>query len=266
MARMIGAFKIIGKLGDVSAYQRKDSGDTVFVRYSGGPTSAQIKNSPSFENFRERSREFGGCGKGGGVLRKGALPVSELRDYNIVSEFNKICNSLLALDTTSPPGERRISFSKARFLFEGFNFNKNRLLDTVLRNPIYCSVQRETCSASIDIPEVVPRINFFPPDNKAIYRFALSFSIIHDMGYTPWLGYQPLNDQFQDRPVNVFSDWHKVDHRHEAQQVNISIPNGIVNDTANLILAIGIEFRTSLEGEEGLCKKNGGVAKILAFR
>ena len=268
MARMIGPFTVIGRLGNVSVYKRKGS-DEVFVRMKGGPSAETIKKSPSMQNLREHNIEFGGCGRSGGLIKDATDPVSYLRDFNIVSEFNSYCTSLLPFDTTSLHGERAISFSKGRSLLEGFNFNRPVTLDSVLRTPIYCTVSRDTCSASIDLPEVVPEINFYPPANNALYRFLLSFCIINDMIYEKGMGYIPLveaGSQTSFFPKQIYTDWQKIDNTMAARRIDMNIPDVSIGETTSILLAVGIELRTSKQGDSTAVRKNGGFGKILAFR
>lgn len=170
---------ITGSLGMFSFYKRKDS-DKIIARTKGGATRKQIQKSPKFALTRLNNDEFGGAAKGGCAIRQAIFHIRHLADYNFTPPLNALCRSIMRFDAEGELGNRMMRFSAYHHLLDGFNLNKRYPFNNVVKPPIYCTIDRDTATATIQLPELTPGINLSLPWQYPMYRIVLSIGIISD--------------------------------------------------------------------------------------
>jgi hypothetical protein len=52
----------------------------------------------------------------------------------------------------------------------GFNLNRRRLLDATILNPFSYTLNRGSLTARVEVPALLPGINFTPQGNYSFYR------------------------------------------------------------------------------------------------
>jgi hypothetical protein len=264
MAQLKGDFSFIGSLGNVSAYKMRGC-EHVVLRTKGGASRDKIRSLPSFARTRELNKEWGACAKAGAAVRRAISPVKHMADYNISGPLNALAKTIQKLDTIHPRGSRAIYFTKYKELLAGFSLNNANTLDSIVRRPITYTINRETGSAAISLPELIPGINFNNLFKNPFFRFVVALGNISDVEYKDDIkDFQPVNTQ-QKQCASVVTDWHSSFVPFAGQTIDLMINNGQrPEDCDTLILSAGIEFGNPMSGNEVVQIKYSGSAKIIA--
>ena len=272
MAKFNAPFSYTGTVSNISVYKVRGS-DTPIVRTKGGPTKRQIKTKPSFEITRKNNMEFGGRAKIAGQVLYALRPLKYLGDYNTAGPLNSLFIPIQELDTEHEKGERNIVLSKNPGLLQGFNLNRRTPFDTIVANPLAYTLSKETLTASITFPALIPGINFFVPEKYPWYKFIVIVGTVEDMFYDS-KGYQPQRGYGKEMNSWVLeeSDWMTVHAGAPAvskQYTKLGDCYGGVAEIAklssySLLLAVGIAFGTMQKGQIEMVKYVGG-GKILGM-
>jgi hypothetical protein len=258
MARLKGAIDFTGKLADLSTYKRRDM-DGTFVRTPGGASRNKIKTAKSFERTRENNREWTGCGKAAGRLRWALMFVRHLADHNITAEFSRLCKMIQLQDTGNDRGQRSILLSRHRDLLEGFRITQKNPFDGVVRLPLKYEIIRETGSAWVQLPNLIPEIHLFIPWQYPLFRFVISLQAITDLHYN-----YPLQTTYA-APV-AYTGWQPTGQNYTEQLIELQL-EGVpkLDDSCTLILSVGLEMGTPISNTITNTVKYAGCAKILAL-
>lgn len=270
MGKFKPPFSYTGSVSNISVYTVRGS-DQQIVRTKGGPTKRQIKTKPSFATTRKNNMEFGGRAKIAGQVLYALRPLKYLGDYNTAGPLNSLFIPIQELDAEHEKGQRNIVLSKNPGLLQGFNLNRRTPFDTIVANPLVYTLSKETLTASITFPVLIPDINFFVPGKYPWYKFIVIVGIIEDMFYDP-KGYQPQHGREMYSSVLDESDWLTVHAGVPAvtnQYTALKDCYGDISKIAklnsySLLLAVGIAFGTMQKGQIEMVKYVGG-AKILGM-
>jgi hypothetical protein len=263
MARLSSEITFIGSLGNVSAYKMKGM-DKIIVRMKGGASKEMIKSSPAFALPRRYMFEFGGRSTASKLIMRMLWPQKPLADYNIAGLLNGLMKPVQQFDDTSALGKRNIELSKCPWILNGFPLNRQTPFESIVRTSLNCSVSRESLSAHVEIPALLPGINFIPPKRYAMYSFIATLGVVPDLFYheAKYRPSHPDYDNFVSKRIN--SDWFTVKKGSAANSLDLAL-NAIPPDNAfTLVLSIGIRFGSLVDGDIVEQEKNVGAAKILA--
>ena len=261
MARLTGGIDFTGKIGGLSAYKRKDM-DGTFVRTPGGASRKRIQKAKSFERTRENNLEWKGCGKAAGRIRWALLFVRHLADHNITAEFSKLCKVMQLQDTENPRGERSILLSKHRDLLEGFRITQKNPFDGVVRHPLKYEIIRETGSAWVQLPNLMPEINLFIPWRYPLFRFVISLQAITDLHYN----YPVYTQKDTDTAPVAYTAWQPTGENYTGERIELQLKGGQkLNDAWTFILSVGLEMGTPISNNVVNTVKYTGCARILTL-
>jgi len=257
-----------GKLGDLSAYRMRGCSKIV-VRRKGGPNPEELKKGDNYINTRRTMTEFGGCSRMGWHVRMTMNSIRRLSDYNFGSDINSIMRRVQLQDGTGDWGRRNIILSDHARILEGFSTTQEMpRFDSIVRNPPYYTLDRATCSARVDIPELIHSINYFPQNNHASFRITATLGIVPDLffdvakkEYLPHTWYN--RGAFG---VDASTEWCPSQEGMEATTLQLSMDQMPPEEGWTLVLSIGIEFGSLREGGRIKEVKRFGAAKILALR
>ncbi len=264
MAKLDGLNSFAGSLSNVSVYKMRGV-DQLVMRTKGGASKQKIKKSPAFTKTRLLNAEWGGCAKAGGSIKAALFPVAHLNDYNISGPLNALAKIIQLTDTVNPLGERHILFSKNRRLLEGFQLNRQTNFDALIRHPLHYTLSRKSGKATVQVPELIPGINFHPYWPHPLFRLVLSLGVIPDL-VPGQLGYQAATAPGEYYTNVIQSDWLLSGTPAAAQSHTIQMQGDTpLTDSASLMLAIGIEFGTPLTANLIKPVPRAGCAKILAL-
>ncbi|MBT1690483.1 hypothetical protein [Dawidia soli] len=263
-----GPFAFTGKLDMFSAYRMRGV-DGIVVRRKGGPSGEKVKTAESFKNTRHTMSEFGGCSRHGSYVRKALLQIRHLADYNFGSDINSILRQVQLRDGTGEWGRRRITLSEHTRLLEGFSTTqKAPAFDSIVRAPLYYTLDRQTRSARIDLPELLRDINYFPQNNHAMFRLTVTLGIVPDVTYdVPSKEYLP--PAWYSRAYNSIStstEWNPSLEGMATTTLELAMGAALPPDDAwTLMLSIGIEYGAFRENGNIKEVPRFGAAKILAL-
>jgi len=265
MAQLIGEVLFTGSLENLSAYKMRGT-DKIVLRRKGGPTRKQVKHSPKFVNTRQNNAEFGGRAKAAQHIKRILYPLMFLADYNITGPLNALLQPIQKLDTENQRGQRHIQLSKEPRLLEGFTLNRKYLLDSIVRTPVSYTIHEQKEEATVDIPALIPGINFMVPGNYAWYQF------IAIMGQVPDLFF--IRDSYQTknkRGVGDFytkiesTDWLPVNTPAPARKLELKGSPQRKPEACSNLVALGIAFGT-IRNNNIEPVKYIGAAKILGVK
>jgi hypothetical protein len=263
-----GPFAFTGKLDMLSAYRMRGV-DKIVVRRKGGPSAEKVKTSPSFKNTRRTMSEFGGCSRHGSYVRMAMHQLRRLSDYNFGSDINSIMRQVQLRDGTGEWGRRSITLSDHTRLLEGFPTTyKAPSFDSIVRTPVYYTMDRTNRSARIEIPELLRDINYFPQNNHAMFRLTVTLGIVPDVTfdvaakeYLPPTWYDPSYYS-----IDTSTDWNPSREGMESTVLALAMDVLPPDNRWTLMLSIGIEYGAFREGGKIDEVKRFGAAKILALR
>jgi hypothetical protein len=262
-----GPFAFTGKLDMLSAYRMRGV-DGIVVRRKGGPSREKIKTGASFANTRRTMSEFGGCSRHGSYVRMAMLQIRHLSDYNFGSDINSVMRQVQLRDGTSEWGRRRITLSEHTRLLEGFStVRKAPSFDSIVRAPVYYTMDRANRSARIDIPELLRDINYFPQNNHAMFRLTVTLGIVPDVTFDiPSKEYLPPD--WYDRGYNsieMSTDWSPSLEGMKSTTLELAMDALPPDDRWTLMLSIGIEYGSFRENGKIKEVPRFGAAKIMAL-
>ena len=262
MAQLEGPISFTGSLRALSAYKRRGS-DKIILRTKGGATKEQIKTYPSFDITRRLNTEFGGCSKACAWIRRMLHPFKSVTDFNLVGPVNSLLKGIQVMDTESEFGKRHVQLSRNPRILEGFNFNRSHLFESIVKNPVYYTLSKESLQATVDIPALLPEVNFTPPGNYPLYQFIVSLSIVPDWLYNEF-GYRMNGDYSKAIDDDIYTDWFHTGNGSPSMQLKLQLPNKPNADSFTCMLALGIGFGVMKYGEVRPVKYMGG-GKILGM-
>ena len=266
MAILNGSIKFVGAIEGLSAYKMRGS-DNIILRRKGGASKKKIKNSPNFKNTRLNNAEFGACSNIGKSFRYTMRYVSHMADFNISGPINAIMKMIQKLDSHHEWGKRAIYISQNKAMLEGFNLNKSKIFDSVLRCGIEHQIEREKAKATVYLPEIWTHLHLYNPENYALYRIIICMGLLSDYEFNESMNkYYPLNEKDNEKISYVQSEWQATTGLSPNNVLELEIQNiKTLTENDTLVLSIGIEFGYPLTNKLIQPIKYSGSAKILAL-
>ena len=261
MPKLIGPITYTGTFNNMTAYKMRGS-DKIILRMKGGASKEQIKNSTCFAQVRKNNAEFGASAKAAARIRLALTYIKHLADPGSTGRLNSLCKTILKQDSVNLHGQREVSFAKHGQLLEGFNFNKELLLNSVIRHPFSCTVNRDTGSATLLIPALIPGVNFYSPPQHHLCRFIIVLGLVPDITFKTD-SYLPI-PQIGSRET-VHSEWFSTRNQLDEQRFELQFQNftGLENSNS-MILAIGVEYGQAVSNKVIERVPYAGCASILA--
>jgi len=194
--------------------------------------------------------------------------ITHMNDYNISGPINAIMKMIQKLDKISRWGTRAIYISRNKTLLEGFNLNKIKIFDTVLRCGLQYDINRELAKATVYLPDIWAHLHLYNPDNHALYRIVVCLGVFSDYEFSEVEGgYTPINVKNNVVYTSVKStDWQPTKGLNTNNVLELELDNKLIlTDNDTLVLSIGIEFGQPLTNQLIQPIKYSGSAKILAL-
>lgn len=251
-----------GNIDGLSFYKMKGVKKTV-VRRSSGHTKDQLKNDPNLQQFKQEGAEFAGRACMSKFLMRALTFQKPMADYNISGPLTALMKSVQKLDKVHGRGERNIPLSEHPWFIKGFSLNKNHPFDSVIRFPVTGIVDRETLSAKVYIPQMMPGINFAPPVNHPYYAFRVSLAVVPDIVFAQGR-YEPSHRSYSENSATcVNSQWFSLQEGSPAQEIEINV-NAIPPDIYfTLVLSVGVYYGELKALNKIAQVPHAGSAKIL---
>lgn len=262
MAKLVGNVQFTGTLSDLSAYKRRGS-DKIILRRKGGASKHQIKTGDNFVRVRENNSEFGGSATAGKGVRFAFTPLKHLAEPGMTGQVNALCRAITAMDTVGEKGKRSVRFSLYHHLLDGFNLNRELLFNTVVRHPVSFTFSRVDGSVSLNMPALLPGLNFYTPPQYHLYRFIIVLGVVPEFVHGPvrYTTEKPEHNTWQSHET----EWRPVKETIAEQQFQLQLKDpGRLKDTDTLILSMGIAFGYPVSNNFIQTIRHAGAGMILA--
>jgi hypothetical protein len=242
MASNNGPFDLNGSLYNLNFYRRRDV-DKNLVRQKTGPTKEQILHDPRFALTLKNCTEFDGLSKASKWIRRVLYPLEAVRDYNWAGTLTGLLKPVQKLDGVSKYGERSLLLSQHPHLLEGFRLSRQTPFDSILRTSISCRVDKAALGARVELPQLVPGVNFGASTPHPYYRVVAALGVVPDLFYSPY-GYTPAEEPGQYVPQAVYTDWLGTKSARPESVLELTLPYAVPFPSYSLVLAVAVSFGT----------------------
>ena len=263
MAQLEGPFQFTGNLHNLSAYKMKGS-DKIIVRMKGGATKERIHSGPEFVRTRENNSEFSGRSRASFWVRDVFHSIRKIADYPLSGAMTGRMTRIQKLDLESFRGERNLYISRHPGLLEGFPLNKRTSWDSVVEVPLHYQLSKETYSLHLELPKLIPGLNFQPRRDLPLYRISVLLGIVPDIYFSP-NGYGPKKGYTPHQKKKWESAWHTTARGSEPQTADLKLDFNPPDADHSLMLAVGLSYGKMLSEKEVEMVKNVGAGKIVAL-
>lgn len=262
MAKLTGGFAFSGSLGDISAYRKKGTNYTI-IRRKGGPAKERIQKDPNFKQTRLNNNEWRGCVLALKALIRAVFAVKHLADYPYSSTLQAVCKSIQNEDNIQEKGKRSVLISQQPHRLEGFGFNRENYFETLLRHPLHYSVDKIEGKARVEVPSLIPGINFHNPKGEPLYRLVAILGVVPDIVFDETMQrYRPVNQEIP-YPAECKTSWYCWKEGSGPQSLELQLENWDPVQGLTLILSAGIEFGTPITNADIKPVKYAGSARVL---
>jgi hypothetical protein len=254
-----------GSIGDLSFY-RMSGYDGIVVRMKGGPSSERVKTHPRYQRTRENGVEFGGGSTAGTHIRRMLDKQITGPQHGIHGSLNARLRNLVYYDKASKRGERHVLISQGGQELEGFPLNKETMFDAVVAGTLTCTPSRETFSARLDIPALMPGSNLNLPVKLPMYRIVATLIYVPDFLYAgPKTKYQPAPGHITNGTVMAETPWYPAVEGSPATTLDLQLtmPTPPPDESYSLLVAVAIHQGEVYQGMRVQKVKKAGAAKIL---
>ncbi|KAH0536070.1 hypothetical protein FGG08_007019 [Glutinoglossum americanum] len=171
MARQSNIFTSEGKVGQASFYKSRKKG--YLVRQKGGVSAARMASDPAFANTRRNAAEFGRAGNANKLLRTAFGPLlTNNRSGGAVQRLSRHFMEIVQADTTSNFGDRTVLHPNVAVL-EGFEFNADALLSTIMTAPFTSIIDRVTGHLTVTMASYLPQLTIRAPQSATHYKIVI---------------------------------------------------------------------------------------------
>ncbi|NDP20945.1 MAG: hypothetical protein GZ091_07690 [Paludibacter sp.] len=245
MAIVKGPVQFTGSMGNISFYTRKGS-DKIIARTKGGAKKEKIKSSAKFEGFRLQQNEWKGCTRFASTLRYAFGGLHRVADYNLTAVLNGFAKNIQKTDETGEVGKRAIRLSKFPFTLDGFNFNRNYPLTTVLGVSPYPVIDREKCSAKLLIPRINTEIDLLNVQRLPYFRLVVSLGAVSDVVWNEEAKeFQPIVADLHGVSIVITGEWLPSENILQEQTIEVEMDHELKSYFTNevsLVLSMAVEF------------------------
>ena len=256
MAKLTSLLQFKGSLDNLTAYPMEGVEGTV-VRKRTGPTKEQIQTEARFANINRINKETTGRSVATGFWLRTLGVLRPVVDQSCCGRFNGLVKVAQEGDTVSPWGQRHVALTGTPGLLEGFNLRQVYPLESIIRNPLYATVNKATLSAEVPLPALLPGVNFFSPPGGPLFRVVATLGVLPDLyygavgeTYFPPAGFRPVGAQ------SALTEWYPVKGGSDPTTLSLQLPEGPGIDDFSLLLTVGVQWATiGWGGRTDLVKK-----------
>src|SRR5688500_4978068 len=167
MAKQSSMIKFDGRMDEVSFFEGKDGH---LARYKKGKIPKELATGIQYARTRENILEFGRLGKSCKLVRELARPYGKkATDHRmfgrLMREMRKVFNS----DSTSDRGLRNAVDGDVGLL-NGFDFNINAPLRSIITEPFTATIDRTSGKAQVDFSAFLPENGIHEPKSATHFQ------------------------------------------------------------------------------------------------
>ncbi|HEX3767834.1 MAG TPA: hypothetical protein VHT72_05620, partial [Puia sp.] len=243
MGNIISGSDFTGSVGPITVFKMRGH-DKLVIRSKGGASKRKIKTHPNFDATRKLNREWVLVTSVASNIRKRLGGIRQLSDYNISGPLNALIKKIQTADSVNEKGKRSILFSRYPEYLTTFQFNRQTLFDSIVRQQPEINIDKTAGVASVTIPLLQPNIHFFPNPKYAYYRFVIDMASESDHVWNEQTN--SYNGVASQLPIyKLFNtDWFPTSGTRPAATYQM-IPfyeNFLTGPDMILILGVGIQY------------------------
>lgn len=251
-----------GTLDGLSFYRMKGVDKTI-VRKKGGHTKAKVKKMPKVQ---AAISEFSGRSRASKFLRSALSAQVWFAGRNLAGAINALMLPVQEMDKESEWGQRHIALSTCPHIVRGFSLNRTHLFDSVIRQPLQWTLERDTGSAVVRFPELVPGLHLVSPENFPYYKLVVSLGVMPDL-FWDQSKYMPADPGYIYGGNAVYSSWYPLLEGSPATELKISLAGGLPKSNQySLVLGVGICYGQLVGANHIKLSHGAGSAKVLDVR
>lgn len=242
MAKLTSLLKFSGTLEDLTAYEA--DGKTL-LRKKGGPTRQQVLHGSNFVNTRRNNKETGGRSRASGLVLATFGGLRSVVDQSCAGRINRVLKVVQVADSQSPWGQRHVRLSQWPALLEGLAIREKYPLQSWLRSPLACSVDKAALRAEVQVPALLPGVNLLAPAGYPLYRVVAALGVVPDLYFDPHLNiYTPPAGFSRVLTQTALTEWYGVKSGSEATTLSIQLPKDPGTTDFSLVLTVGVQWGT----------------------
>jgi hypothetical protein len=264
MGNIISGSDFTGRLGPASVYKMRGH-DKLVIRSRGGASKSRIKNHPNFQATRSLNREWKLVTEVAAKIRNGLFGLKPLADYNVSGPLNAMVKKIQTSDTLNEKGKRSILFSRYPDFLSSFQFNRQTLFDSIIRQQLEVSIEKASAIATITVPLLQPAIHFFPNPRYAYYRMVISMVAVSDQVWIEEsMSYKPLVALLPEYK-SLYTDWVPASSTQPAATHQLSPAIEGFSSGPDMILILGAGIQYGMPAPDGSIQPApyAGAARIL---
>lgn len=234
------------------------------VRATWGPSAEDIQTKPQYSNTRRNLAENSGRGKAIHWLMQAFNPLKPLVDASTAGHLNKLLRAVQKGDTESVWGRRGVRVSRFPQLLEGFRLTKDTPFDSVVRGEVDVQLERATLSASVALPDLLPRLTFFPPPGYPYCRGVVTLGVAPDLLFGE-PKYATDGDFSHCFAGAAYTDWFAAGKGCPSTTLSLQLPYTPPTESFALVLTVALQLgEPGIAGSVEPVRRRVGSAKILA--
>lgn len=264
MGNIISGSDFTGSVGPVTVFKMRGH-DKLVIRSKGGASKRKIKNHPNFDATRKLNAEWKLVTKVSASIRHGLDAIKLLADYNVSGPLNALIKKIQTSDTINEKGKRSILFSKYPDFLSSFQFNRQTLFDSIVRQQIEVNINKATANATVTIPALQPNIHFFPNPKYAYYRMVIDMVAASDCAWNEESGsYYPVAMQLPEYK-HFFADWVPASSTQPVTTYQIIPADEKFSTSQDMILILGAGIQYGMPAPDASIQPvpYAGAARIL---
>lgn len=170
MGKQTSVVQIEGSVGNLTFYKSKDG---YCVRQK---ASSRSSNS---DRTKENMQEFARAAVGAKYIRTAfASIIKEMKDSFLVRRLNQDMALIIKTDTVSPRGYRNLADADIEQL-QGFEFNSDKTLSSVLKMPYTATIDRATGIMKVEIDSFIPSKLIENPEGATHFRYTIAGAMVN---------------------------------------------------------------------------------------
>jgi len=195
-----------------------------------------------------------------------------LADYNLSPVWTGMGKNLIKLDTERETGARWLLTSQHKEALEGFNFNRNYPLNTVLRTFPHIELDRENLQASVTVPRINTEVDLLNIQKLPYFRLIICLGTVSDFqSYpeSPYKKYSPLVSYLHGISQSTVGVWHSANDILPEHMLTVKLDENLkkhLTQDVTVLLSLGIEFGKVGFAGEITEVKHAGCGKIVYCR
>lgn len=249
MPKQRGALQLEGSMGDFTYYKSKHG---YLIKQKTVIPGERQAVDPAYQRTRENNQEFGIASKASKLVRDTCreLPMSMTND-RLRARLMKAVIGIIRRDTVNPSGRRRVLDEHA-VLLEGFEFNPDATIRTILQAPFDTEADRHTGQVSIKVPSFNTRTMLVKPKGATHFRLVMVAAMLDF----------PNN---QHHTVITSSGYLSCRGETAPQQLTVSLP---ADHLYPIIVVLSVEFYQETNSVQYMLGDGAyhalGIVKVLA--